>query len=220
MNDDIHQALAGLQDRYAIEDSIGRGGMADVYKARDLKHGSLVALKVLRHGPGTGDEGAERFQREIRTMRGLTHPYILPVLDSGSFDGRLYYSMPYIAGESLRDLLRRQPQLPAEQAVRVCREVAEALEYAHRLGVVHRDLKPDNILISEGHAVVADFGISRALGASGHPSITETGVVLGALPGIVWVHLRSARGAGRVEVESAAVEVDRHLEALAAAEAA
>jgi len=179
MSDKTRRALTALQTRYEILEHIGRGGMADVFRARDLKHDHVVALKILRHGGADDDDGAERFQREIRTMRGLTHPYILPVLDSGAADGTLYYAMPYIRGESLRDLLQGSGRLSPQHAVGICKEVAEALEYAHRLGIVHRDLKPDNILISEGHAVIADFGISKAIGAVTRTTITTKDLVLG-----------------------------------------
>jgi Protein kinase domain len=179
MKDDVDPILTTLKGRYKVLEEIGRGGMADVFKARDLQYGQLVALKILRRSPVDDDEGAERFLREIRTMRGFTHPYILPVLDSGAAGGTPYYVMPYVRGESLRSLLRRERELAPVHAIKICREVAEALDYAHRLGIVHRDLKPDNILISEGHAVVADFGISKAIGSAGSQSITATGLVLG-----------------------------------------
>jgi tRNA A-37 threonylcarbamoyl transferase component Bud32/tetratricopeptide (TPR) repeat protein/TolB-like protein len=167
-----------LKDRYRIDREIGRGGMAIVYRAHDLKHGHDVALKVLR--PELSAEvGTERFLREIRVMSGLTHPYILPLLDSGVAAETPYYVMPLIEGESLRDRLTREGPLPVEQGIRICREIAEALDYAHQQGVVHRDLKPDNVLLSEGHAVVADFGIARAIGQAAGDRLTSTGVVLG-----------------------------------------
>src|SRR4029453_10039951 len=159
--------------------------MATVYLARDLKHGRMVALKVLR--PGLSKRlGPERFLREIEIAARLQHPMILPVFDSGavsSQDGRetqcLWYAMPFIAGESLRDRLNREKQLPTEEAVRIACEVAQALACAHAQGIVHRDIKPENVLLSEGHAVVADFGIARAVSAAGDQRLTETGLSLG-----------------------------------------
>ena len=179
MNEGTRLALRALRQRYEVEEEIGRGGMATVFKARDLRHEQVVALKILRDPLSHEEEGIRRFQREIRTMRGLTHPYILPVLGSGSIGGVLYYAMPYVRGESLRDLLQRERQLAPQHALRMCREIAEALDYAHSLGVVHRDLKPDNVLVSEGHAVIADFGISKAIGSARGESITSRDVVLG-----------------------------------------
>jgi serine/threonine-protein kinase len=173
-----------LADRYAIERQLGRGGMATVYLARDLKHDRQVAIKVLRPEVAASI-GAERFLREIRTAARLQHPHIVPLHDSGEAAGFLYYVMPYVEGESLRDLLAREPQLGLERAQDITREVAEALTYAHSQGVVHRDIKPENILISggaegtSGHALVADFGIARALSAAGGDKTTETGLALG-----------------------------------------
>jgi TolB-like protein len=168
----------GLADRYRIERELGRGGMATVYLAHDLKHDRLVALKVL-HPELAATLGPERFQREIRTTGRLQHPHILPLLDSGEAAGRLWYVMPYVDGESLRDRLRRERQLPLEDALQITREVADALGYAHGQGVVHRDIKPENILLSHGHALVADFGVARALQAAGADQLTETGVSVG-----------------------------------------
>jgi serine/threonine protein kinase/tetratricopeptide (TPR) repeat protein len=167
-----------LRDRYLIERELGRGGMATVYLAQDLKHDRPVALKVL-HPELAATLGPERFLREIRLTARLDHPHILPVHDSGEAQGLLWYTMPYVEGESLRDRLRREEQLPLEDAVRVAREVAEALDYAHRHGVVHRDIKPENVLLGEGHARVADFGVAQALGAAGAGRLTETGLVVG-----------------------------------------
>ena len=166
----------GLQGRYAIERELGQGGMALVFLARDLRHERKVALKVLR--PEISAEiGAERFLREIKMAAGLTHPHILPVYDSGEADGLLFYVMPNMEGRSLRERLDRQRQLPLDEALRITREVAAALDYAHRHQVVHRDIKPENILLHEGAAMVADFGIGKAL--SGNGSITQTGMALG-----------------------------------------
>jgi serine/threonine-protein kinase len=166
----------GLRGRYEIERELGQGGMALVFLARDLRHERKVALKVLR--PEISAEiGAERFLREIKLAAGLTHPHILPVYDSGEADGLLFYVMPNMEGRSLRERLDHERQLPLDEALRVTREVAAALDYAHRHHVVHRDIKPENILLHEGAAMVADFGIGKAL--SGNGSITQTGMALG-----------------------------------------
>src|SRR6476659_6955350 len=140
--------------------------MATVYLAHDLKHDRDVALKVL-HPELAATLGPERFQREIRTTARLQHPHILPVLDSGETAGQLWYTMPFVRGESLRERLQRERQLPVDLAVDLARQAALALDYAHREGVVHRDLKPENILLSDGQALVADFGVARALDAAG-----------------------------------------------------
>src|SRR5688572_29719560 len=174
----IDALRAVLGDRYDIQRELGAGGMAVVYLARDLQHDRRVALKVLRPELGV-ESGVERFHREIRLAARLVHPHILPLLDSGQADGRLWYTMPFIEGESLRARLEREKQLPVDEAVRLTREVAEALTYAHANGILHRDIKPDNILLSNGHALVADFGIARALGGDGGERITGTGIALG-----------------------------------------
>ena len=168
----------GLAGRYEIERELGRGGMATVYRAHDTHHERPVALKVL-HPELAESLGAERFQREIRVAASLQHPHILSVHDSGSTDGYLWFTMPFVEGESLRDRLSRERQLPIADAVRITREVALALDYAHRKGIVHRDIKPENILLIDGQAIVADFGIARALGASGGESLTSTGTIIG-----------------------------------------
>jgi eukaryotic-like serine/threonine-protein kinase len=179
MDADLSERLQSLSDRYRIERELGRGGMAVVYLATDLKHGREVALKVLRPEL-TPALGAERFQREIGIAARLQHPHILSLHDSGAVAGMLYYAMPYVEGESLRARLRREVQLDIGEAVRVAGEVAEALAYAHGAGVIHRDIKPENILLSaSGHALVADFGIARALDAAGGEALTETGLSLG-----------------------------------------
>ncbi len=167
-----------LTGRYAIERELGHGGTALVFLGRDPKHERLVAIKVLRPELAMA-LGAERFLREIKVTARLNHPHILPLLDSGEAAGFLYYAMPYVEGESLRDRLVREHQLPVEEALIIAREVADALEYAHQHGVVHRDVKPENILLSAGHAVVADFGIARAIQAAGDQSVTQTGILLG-----------------------------------------
>src|SRR5438309_3456099 len=169
---------AALADRYAIDRELGRGGTATVYLAQDLKHGRAVAVKVLRPELAAA-LGAERFLREIEIAARLTHPHILSLHDSGEANGFLYYVMPYLEGESLRDRLNREAQLPVEEAVRIAREVASALSYAHSHDVVHRDIKPENILLSGGEAVVADFGIARALVAAGADKLTDTGLAVG-----------------------------------------
>ncbi|HET9604629.1 MAG TPA: protein kinase [Gemmatimonadales bacterium] len=167
----------GLTSRYSLDRELGQGGMAVVYLAHDLRHDREVALKVLR--PEISAEiGAERFLREIKLAAGLTHPHILPVFDSGEADGLLFYVMPSMEGRSLRERMDRERQLPLADALRITREVASALDYAHRHNVVHRDIKPENILLHEDAAMVADFGIGKALSGEG-ASLTQTGLSLG-----------------------------------------
>ena len=167
-----------LQGRYAIEREIGRGGMATVFLARDVRHNRHVALKVLN--PELGAVlGVERFLAEIEVTANLQHPNLLPLFDSGAADGALYYVMPYVEGESLRARLRREKQLPVEEAVRLATAIANALDYAHRHGVIHRDLKPENILMQEGQPLIADFGIALAVSKAGGERITQTGLSLG-----------------------------------------
>ena len=152
-----------LADRYKIERHLGEGGMATVYLAEDLKHERKVAVKVLR--PELAAVlGAERFVQEIKTTANLQHPHILPLFDSGEADSFLYYVMPFIDGETLRDKLNRETQLGIEEAVSITTDVADALHYAHGEGVIHRDIKPENILIHKGRPMVADFGIALAAG--------------------------------------------------------
>jgi serine/threonine protein kinase/Flp pilus assembly protein TadD len=172
------QLADALRDRYVIERELGRGGMATVYLARDIKHDRLVALKVLR--PELAEAlGPERFQREIETVARLQHPHILTVHDSGETGGQLWFTMPFVEGESLRDQLRREQQLPVEVALRIATEAARALQYAHEHGVIHRDVKPENLLLTkDGSALVADFGIARALSA-GDDRLTATGISVG-----------------------------------------
>jgi Tol biopolymer transport system component/tRNA A-37 threonylcarbamoyl transferase component Bud32 len=169
---------AALSDRYRIERELGQGGMATVYLAQDLKHDRKVAIKVLK--PELAAVlGAERFVVEIRTTASLQHPHILPLFDSGTADGFLYYVMPYIQGETIREKLNRETQFGVEEAVRITREVADALDYAHRHGVIHRDIKPENLLVHDGRAMVMDFGIALAVSAAAGGRMTETGLSLG-----------------------------------------
>ncbi len=167
-----------LADRYRIERELGAGGMATVYLAEDLKHGRRVAIKVLRPELAAVI-GAERFVREIRTIAALQHPHILGLIDSGEVEGTAWYAMPFVEGESLRDRLTREKQLPIADAVRLAGEVASALDYAHRHGVIHRDIKPENILLHDGSALVADFGIALAVSSASGTRMTETGMSLG-----------------------------------------
>jgi serine/threonine-protein kinase len=171
----LNRALA---ERYRVSGEIGRGGMATVYRAHDLKHDRPVALKVLKPQLAAA-LGTERFLREITVTARLDHAHILPLLDSGEAAGLLYYVMPYVEGESLRDRLNREKQLPLDDALRIAGEVADALSCAHSHGIVHRDVKPENILLGGGHARVADFGIARAVTAAGGKSLTETGLAIG-----------------------------------------
>jgi tetratricopeptide (TPR) repeat protein len=167
-----------LRDRYVIERELGRGGMATVYLAQDCRHHRLVAIKVL-HPELAPAVGSDRFLHEIQIIAQLQHPHILPLHDSGEGGGLLYYVMPYVAGESLRDRLARERQLPLDEALEIARQVGSALAYAHSHGVLHRDVKPENILLMHDQAVVADFGIAWAVGQSGGERLTETGLTLG-----------------------------------------
>jgi serine/threonine-protein kinase len=169
---------AALADSYAIESELGSGGMATVYLAQDLKHDRKVAVKVLKPELAAV-MGTERFLAEIRTTANLQHPHILPLFDSGEADGFLFYVMPYVEGESLKEKLERDGQLPVEEAVRIAGHVADALDHAHRHSVIHRDIKPANVLFHEGEPVVSDFGIALAVSAAGEGRLTETGLSLG-----------------------------------------
>ena len=178
-NTDTFSVLgAALADQYELIKEAGRGGMATVYQARDLKHDRDVAIKVLHRDLGASI-GPDRFLREIKVAANLQHPNILPLFDSGQAAGLLYYVMPFVEGESLADRLESEGQLSVEFAVQVTREVAEALDHAHKHGIIHRDIKPDNVMLVGKHATVADFGISRAVEAGQGESLTQTGMAVG-----------------------------------------
>ena len=178
MTDLLDRLKAALANRYTVERELGRGGMATVYLAEDLKHHRHVAVKVL--DPELARAlGAERFLREVEVTANLTHPHILGLIDSGEADGFLYYVMPYIEGETLRERMTREGQLPLDDALQLTKDVAAALSYAHSHDVIHRDIKPENILLSTGEAVVADFGIARAITEAGGEHLTETGISIG-----------------------------------------
>jgi serine/threonine-protein kinase len=175
---DLERITAALADRYAVERAVGSGGMATVYPARDLKHDRDVAVKVL-HLEVAAAIGTARFLREIKIAARLSHPHILPLHDSGSADELLYYVMPYLEGATLRDRIRRDRQMPIDESVEIVAAVAAGLDYAHGQGVVHRDIKPDNILFHAGQPMIADFGIALAASAIEGERLTETGLSLG-----------------------------------------
>ncbi len=191
--DRLHASLTGI---YSIERELGRGGMSTVFLARDLKHDRDVALKVLRPDLASA-VGSDRFLREIKVTAALNHPHILPLLDSGSIDDLVYYVMPYVSGGSLRDRLVAGTPLSLEEALSVSRQVASALDYAHRIGVVHRDVKPENILFSEGLAVVADFGIAQAIALADRQTLTRTGYPVGTLG-----YMSPEQAAGKTDLDS------------------
>ena len=174
----LSRLQTALADRYRLDSQVGAGGMATVYLAHDIRHDRRVALKVLRPEL-SAVIGAERFLAEIKLTANLQHPHILPLFDSGEADSFLFYVMPFVAGETLRNRLTREKQLPVADAVRIATEVASALDYAHRHGVVHRDIKPENILLHDGQAMVADFGIALAASKASDDRMTETGMSLG-----------------------------------------
>ena len=174
----VERLNAALEGRYRIERELGEGGMAKVYLAADLKHERKVALKVLKPELAAV-VGAERFLAEIKTTANLTHPHILALFDSGEADSFLFYVMPYVEGESLRQRLDREHQLPVDDAVGIATNIAEALDYAHQRGVIHRDIKPANVLLQAGKPVISDFGIALAVGIAGGGRLTETGLSLG-----------------------------------------
>jgi serine/threonine protein kinase len=171
----VRQAFSGS---YAVEREVGQGGMATVYLARDLKHSRQVALKVLRPELASA-MGGDRFPREIQIIAQLAHPHILPLHDSGEMGGFLFYVMPFIEGESLRQKLAREGRLPVREAIGILREVADALAYAHGRGIIHRDIKPDNVMLSGRHAVVTDFGVAKAVSAASGDTLTTVGLALG-----------------------------------------
>lgn len=194
----LERLAAAIGDRYRIERELGRGGMAVVFLAENLKHRRRVAIKLLKPELSAA-LGSERFLREIEIAATLQHPHILPLYDSGEAGGLLYYVMPFAEGESLRQRLAREQQLPLGAALQITREVGSALQYAHAHGVVHRDIKPEDIMLSADQAVVADFGIARALHAANTEQLTLSGMVVGR---------RAARGpaggGGRVEIRGRA----------------
>ena len=198
-SDTNERALAAeLAGRYRIERELGAGGMATVYLAEDVKHDRMVAVKVLKPELAVAI-GAERFLAEIKTTANLQHPHILALHDSGTVNGTVFYVMPYVEGESLRDRLEREQQLPVDDALRIAGEVADALQYAHERGVIHRDIKPENILLQRGHAVVADFGIALAASKTGGARMTETGMSLGTP---TYMSPEQAMGAREIDARS------------------
>ena len=168
-----------LRDRYVLERELGRGGMSVVFLARDVRHDRPVAIKIFRADVGDSS-GAERFQREIRLLARLQHPHILPLYDSGTMGETSYFVSPFVEGETLRERLKRDRQLPVEESVRLAIEIADGLDFAHVRDVVHRDIKPENILLHDGHAVVADFGIARAMRRTVGEWTTAAGMTLGS----------------------------------------
>jgi len=198
MSDALARLTIELADRYRIERELGAGGMATVYLAQDLKHQRRVAIKVLRPELAAAI-GADRFLREITTTASLRHPHILPLYDSGAAGDTLFYVMPFVDGESLRDRLKREKQLPLDDALQIAREVADALSYAHSRGIVHRDIKPENIMLEAGHAVVADFGIAKAISAASGDTLTQTGMAIGTP---AYMSPEQAAGDGEVDGRS------------------
>ncbi len=174
------QLAEALGDRYSLEREIAHGGMATVYLARDVLQQRPVAIKVM-HARLASALGAERFLREIAVVGSMAHPLIVPLTDSGNAGGVLYYIMPYVEGESLHQRLQREGRLSLDDALRITHDVADALGYAHGRGVLHRDVKPENILLAGGRALVADFGLARAIGAADYQKLTETGIIVGTI---------------------------------------
>jgi len=198
MPDLLARLQAALADRYRIQREIGRGGMATVYLAEDLKHRRPVAVKVLRPEL-SATLGTERFVREIEIAAKLSHPHILPLFDSGEADGFLYYVMPFVEGDTLRERLDREGRLPQEHVIRITDDVAAALSYAHERGIVHRDIKPENIMLTGDRAVVADFGIARAVSAAGGERLTGTGIAVGTP---AYMSPEQALGTGEVDART------------------
>jgi eukaryotic-like serine/threonine-protein kinase len=177
----VQEALAdALGGRYTLEREIGRGGMATVYLAHDVRAGRSVAVKVMHRALATAI-GTERFLREIEIAATLSHPHVLPLYESGNAGDLLYYIMPYVEGESLYARLERERRLPPEEALQITRDVAHALGYAHSRGILHRDVKPENILLAGGNALVADFGLAQVIGAADREKLTATGVTIGTV---------------------------------------
>jgi len=198
MTDLLDRLKTALADRYSVERELGHGGMAVVYLARDVKHDRQVAIKVLRPELAAS-LGAERFLREIQISAQLSHPNILTLIDSGEAAGLLYYVMPFVEGESLRERLQREKQLPIEEALQLTKEIAEGLGHAHALGIIHRDIKPENVMLESGHAVVTDFGIARAVTAAGGEKLTETGIAVGTP---TYMSPEQAMGIGEADARS------------------
>jgi len=174
----IERVRNALSSSYTVDRELGKGGMSTVYLAQDLKHDRVVALKVL-HAELSSSLGPDRFLREIKLAARLNHPHILPLFDSGASDGILFYVMPYVEGESLRERLDRTQQIPVEEAIHHGCSIASALDYAHRQGIIHRDIKPENVMLYENEAMVMDFGIAKAVSAAGGETLTQTGMMVG-----------------------------------------
>ena len=204
MTAEAEQLAHVLGSRYTVEREFAQGGMATVYLAHDNEQGRQVAVKVMH--PKVADAlGAERFLREMEIARTMTHPLIVPLTDSGNSEGLLYYIMPFVEGESLFHRMEREKQIPWPDAIKITRDVAEALGYAHARGVLHRDVKPENILLGGGRALVADFGLARAIGAADYQKLTQTGVIVGTIFYMSPEQLREDRDIdGRADIYSLA----------------